>query len=156
MSEPEKRIRRFVIDTNVFVSAIKPFSKHSGGSYKDAKTLSLLIKLIVNEDFELVGNSRLVDEYKRLSEELDSETSRLILRNLTRKVKIVEVDEAALMNCKPYLPVKESADVMHAATSLQTNAIRITNDKDFDMIRRSEIIRVWSISEAIRNLLTDA
>ncbi|MBI2937993.1 MAG: PIN domain-containing protein [Thaumarchaeota archaeon] len=155
MSEPEKRIRRFVIDTNVFVSAIKPFSKHIRESHKDVNTLSLLIKLIVNEDLELVGNSRLVDEYKRLAEKLDSETSRLILRNLTRKMKIVEVNVEALMNCKPYLPAEESADVIHAATSLQTNAILITNDRDFDRIGRSEIIRVWSISEAIRNLLTN-
>jgi len=100
-----------------------------------------------------VGNSRLVDEYKRLAEELNSETSRLILRNLIEKMKIVEIEEAILTHCKPYLPANESADVIHAATSLQTAATLITNDRDFDKIKQSRIIKVWSISEAIRNLL---
>lgn len=94
-----------------------------------------------------------MDEYKRLAEELKSETSRLILRNLIEKVKIVEIGENKLTHCRPHLPANESADVVHAATSLQTNAILITNDRDFDKIKQSKIIEVWSISEAIRNLL---
>ncbi len=153
MSEPEKSTRRFVIDTNVFVSAIKPFSKTNRQSQKDTKTLSLLSKLITDDELQLMGNSRLVDEYKRLAEELNSETGRLILRNLIEKVKIVEIEEDTLTHCKPYLPAEESADVIHAATSLQTNAILITNDRDFDRIKQSKMILVWSISEAIRNLL---
>jgi len=142
ISETERRIRRFVIDTNVFVAAINPFLNPIQRPHKDTKTLKLLIKLIVNEELELIGNSRLVDEYKRLAEELNSETSRLILRELMGKVKIVNVLEEALMRCKPYLPAKESADVMHAATSLQTDAILITNDTDFDRIRQLRIIQV--------------
>lgn len=154
MSERERNRKRFVVDSNVFVAAIKPFSKPVK-PHKDTKTLSLLIKLIVNERFELVGNSRLVDEYRRLADELNSGTSRLILRELMAKVKISGVDERALMRCKPYLPKEEGADLMHAATSLQTRAVLITNDKDFDRIGRSGVIEVWSISEAIRKLLTD-
>lgn len=39
---------------------------------------------------------------------------------------------------------------MHAATALQADAVLITNDKDFDAIRKSGTIEVWRISEAIR------
>ena len=65
-------------------------------------------------------------------DELNSETSTLILRELMGKVKIVKVEERALMRCKPYLPVEENADVVHAATSLQADATLITNDRDFE------------------------
>ena len=68
MSEPGRSARRFVVDTNVFVAAIKSFSKPIRRPREDTKTLSLLIKLITNEQLELVGNLRLVDEYKRLAE----------------------------------------------------------------------------------------
>ncbi|MBI4258537.1 MAG: PIN domain-containing protein [Thaumarchaeota archaeon] len=153
MSGREGRTKRFVVDTNVFVAAIKPFAKPVRKSRENTKALSLLIKLIVNEQLELVGNSGLVGEYRRLAEELNSETSRLILRQLAEKVKVVEIKDNALMRCKPHLPRGESADVMHAATSLQEDAVLITNDRDFDGIRESEIIQVWSISEAIRMLL---
>jgi len=154
MSRLEKSIRRFVIDTNVFVAAIKPFTKPAQQVRRDAKTLSLLVKLITDKGIELIGNSRLAGEYSRLAEELNSKTSRLILQQLIAKMKIVEVGEKALRRCKPYLPERESSDIIHAATCLQTKAIFITNDTDFNKIKRSGIIRVWSISEAIRKILT--
>ncbi len=51
MSEQERNIRSFVVDTNLFVAAIKPFSKASSGiHYKDTKALSLLVKLLFSED----------------------------------------------------------------------------------------------------------
>ncbi len=153
MRGPERSRRRFVVDANVFVAAIKPFSTPDQKSRKDTKTLSLLVRLIVEERLELVGSSRLADEYRRYAEELESETSTLILNQLMSKMKIVEVDEKTLMRCKPYLPAEESADVVHAATSLETGAILITNDRDFDRIGRSGIIQIWGISEAIRRLL---
>lgn len=154
MSGLGKSTRRFVIDTNIFVAAVKPFTKPARKVRRDSRTLSLLIKLITDEQIELIGNIRLASEYGRLAEEFNSKTSRLILRQLTEKMTIVVVDENALRQCKPYLPEKESADVIHAATSLQTRAVLITNDTDFDKIRRSGIIKVWSISEAIRRILT--
>jgi len=45
------------------------------------------------------------------------------------------------------------SNVVHAATCLHTAAVLITNDKHFDKIRDAGLIRVWSISEAIKNLL---
>src|SRR3989304_6159024 len=101
MSKPEKSTRRFVIDTNVFVAAVKPFSKQTVKMRTDTKTLSLLIKLITDERTELVGNPRLVAEYGRLTEEFDSGTSRLILQQLMAKMKIVAVGVSALKRCKP-------------------------------------------------------
>jgi len=153
MKKPEKSTQCFVIDTNVFVAAVKPFSKQTVRMRTDTKTLSLLIKLITDERIELVGNPRLGAEYGRLAEEFDSRTSRLILQQLMAKMKIVTVGASALKRCKPYLPENESADVIYAATCLQTEAILITNDSDFNKIKQARVIKVWSISEAIQKVL---
>ena len=40
-----------------------------------------------------------------------------------------------------------------ASTCLKAEAVMITNDKHFDKIKKAGLIRVWSISEAIRELL---
>ena len=153
MSEPQRSTRRFVVDTNVFVAAIKPFSRDDRESQLETRTLSLLIELIVNGQLELVGNSRLLDEYRRLAEELSSETSRLILGQLIQKTEVVEVDEEVALRCTPYLPREETSDLIHAATALQTGAVVITNDRHFDRIGRSGAIQVWNINEAMRRLL---
>jgi len=142
-----------VIDTNVFVAAVKPFSKPTQQMRKDTETLNLLTKLITDEGIELIGNSRLVGEYSRLAEELNAMASILILRQLIAKTAIVEVSEKTLRRCEQYLPENESADVIHAATCLQTRAVLITNDTDFNKIKRSGMIKVWSVSEAIRKIL---
>jgi len=152
MNRPEKGERRFVVDTNVFVAAVKPFSKPAPDVRKGTKTLSLLVKLITDERPEIIGNSRLVAGYSRLAEELDSKTSRLILQQLAAKMETIEVSEEASGRCRPYLPKRESADVIHAATCLQAKAILITNDADFDRIRKAGVIEVWGISEAIRRM----
>ena len=147
--------RRFVVDTNVFVAAIKPFSKSGhGGASTSTSSLVLLLMLINDDELELFANRWLLDEYKRLGEELSSETSELILGQLTAKMEATELEEKAVARCRPYLPDGEDADVMHAATCLQSRAVLITNDRDFDRIKESGVIEVWSISEAIRKLST--
>lgn len=60
----------------------------------------MLISMIADERLELVGNHRLADEYRRLGEELDSSTCRLILGQLVGKMKVIEVDERALVRCR--------------------------------------------------------
>jgi predicted nucleic acid-binding protein len=145
--------RRFVVDTNVFVAAIKPFSKSGHGrASTGTSSLVLLLMLINDDELELFANRWLLDEYKRLGEELSSETSELILGQLTAKMEATELEEKAVARCRPYLPDGEDADVMHAATCLQSRAVLITNDRDFDRIKESGVIEVWSISEAIRKL----
>jgi len=89
---------RFVVDTNVFVAAIKPFSK-SGRVRASTETssLGLLLRLINDDGQELFANRWLLDEYKRLAEELSSETSELILGQLTAKMReVVELEEKAV------------------------------------------------------------
>lgn len=145
--------KRFVVDTNVFVAAIKPFSRHSRPAPADTSSLALLIRLITDTDLELFGNLWLLDEYRRLEQELNSETSALILGQLTAKMQeVTEIKDEALARCRPHLPERETADVLHAAMCLQSGAVLITNDRDFDRIKDSETIEVWSIREAIRML----
>jgi predicted nucleic acid-binding protein len=155
MNGLKENTRYFVVDTNLFVAAIKRlFSKSSDRTLSvETKSLGLLFKLIVTEELQLKGNSILVDEYRRLAEELDSETSRLILKQLLEKIDVIEIKDETLDRCKTFLPETEAADVVHAATCLETGAILITNDRHFDRIKESGVIKVWSISEAIRKLL---
>jgi predicted nucleic acid-binding protein len=157
MSESGKNgPRRFVVDTNVFVAAIKPFSKfgHKRAS-NNTSSLALLLRLINDDDLELFSNRWLLDEYKRLGEELTSETSELILGQLTTKMReVTEPEKAIIARCRQHIPEREAADILHAATGLQSKAVLITNDRDFDRIKESGVIEVWSISEAIRKLST--
>jgi predicted nucleic acid-binding protein len=146
--------RRFVVDTDVFVAAIKPFSRlaHDRASF-GTKSLALMLRLINDDELELFANRWLLDEYKRLGEELSSQASELILGQLTAKMReATELEEKVVARCRPYLPEGEDADVLHAATCLRSRAVLITNDKDFDKIKASGVIEVWSISDAIRKL----
>ncbi len=153
MSESGKKgPRRFVVDTNLFVAAIRPFSELGHRGSTDTSSLALLLRLI-NDELELFADLWLSDEYKRLAEELNSETAELVLGQLTKKMReVAELGKETIARCRPYLPEEEAADVLHAATCLQSGAVLVTNDRDFDKIRDSGIIEVWSISEAIRKL----
>jgi hypothetical protein len=84
---------RFVVDTNVFVAAIKPFSKSGHGrASTETSSLGLLLRLINDDELELFANKWLLDEYKRLGEELSSETSELIPGQLTAKMEATELE----------------------------------------------------------------
>lgn len=155
-SERESGQRRFVVDTNVFVSAISPFTKRGRTTRARTGSLALLIRLIADTNLQLFGDPWLLDEYRRLAEELKSATSELILGQLTAKTqKVTEVRDEAVELCKPYLPEREVADLLHAATCLQSKAVLITNDRDFDRISESGIIKVWGISKAMKQILSD-
>src|SRR5271157_3953437 len=107
MSESgENGPRRFVVDANVFVAAIKPFSKFGRErASTDTSSLALLLRLINDDELGLFANRWLLDEYKRLGEEMNSETSELILGQLTTKMReITELEEKAVARCRPYLP----------------------------------------------------
>jgi predicted nucleic acid-binding protein len=112
--------KRFVVDTNVFVSAIKPFSRRRSRTARtDTGSLALLLRLITDTELQLSGNLWLFDEYKRLAEELRSETSELILGRLTAKMReVMEIGEEGVARCRPYIPEREAADILHAATCL--------------------------------------
>ena len=111
-SEGESVPRRFVVDTNVFVAAIKPFSGRSRTASTDTGSLALLMRLVTDSELELFGSLWLLDEYKRLAEELNSETSELILGRLTGKMReVAEIGDEAVARCRPYLPEREAADI---------------------------------------------
>ena len=101
-STRESAPRRFVVDTNVFVSAIKPFSTRGRTARTDTGSLALLMRLITDTELELFGNLWLFDEYKRLVEELSSETSELILGQLTGKMRqVAGIGGQAVARCRP-------------------------------------------------------
>ena len=136
---PKKNIQRFLVDTNLLISAIK----------KWAKSTDLLIYLLTNLEIELIANDVLIGEYSKFSSELGASDFFELIQSV---VKIVNPSEEYVSDCKRYFPKNEKADAVHAATCLQSNAVLISNDKHFDKIREMKIIEVWKISEAIEKL----
>lgn len=129
-----------MVDTNVFISAVK------GGW---TKTTDLLLYLLTNPDFEIVANDVLIAEYEKYAERFEAEG---FFEFLKSRVNIVNPSGDEIEVCKQYFPEKELADAVHAATCLKAKAVLITNDRDFEKIKKAGLIRVWSISEAIENL----
>ena len=124
------------------------------------QTTELLLELLTNPEYELVGNSVLLEEYRKWGLKLGMEDPALqepattLYSLLKNKMRIVEPDKEHLETCKPYFPGSEKADLYHAATCLKTRAILISNDKHFDEIRQAKLIRVLKTSEAIREILS--
>jgi predicted nucleic acid-binding protein len=146
MKRSEQDIQTFLLDTNVFISAIKE-------PRKQTDTLRLIIKIIGEPSIKLVGNDLLAHEMLRYAELLRSSTAAALLVALLSKMEIVNVVQNYRKICKTYVKTPDKADVMHAATCLQTGAILITNDKHFDKIRDEGIIEVWNITKSIKKLL---
>jgi len=134
----------FLLDTNLFISAIKHPRKQTG-------TLGLILHIIGEPTINLVGNDLLVEEMARYAELLTSETAATILHALIAKMEIVNVQQNYLKICKGYIETPDKADILHAATCLQTNAVLISNDHHFQKIRDEGIIKVWTAAEAIKN-----
>jgi len=135
-----------LLDTNVFVAAIR-------NPRKQTKTLRLIMKIIEDPNISIVGSSVLVEEMLRYGELLKSETAAAILSALLDKMRLVQVSPNFRTICKKYVRTPNKADILHAATCLQTQSILITNDRHFDKIRDAGIINVWSVAEALKNLL---
>lgn len=146
MKNSKKDTLIFLLDTNVFIAAIKAPKKHT-------KTLQLILVMIEDEDIHLVGDEFLVEEYIRYAEEFKSETASAILGALLDKMEIVEVGKNHIKICKNYIRTPNLADIIHTAACLKSDAIMITNDKHFNRIKDEGIIKVWSVSEAIKQLL---
>jgi predicted nucleic acid-binding protein len=135
-----RNIQRFLVDTNLFISAIK----------KWARSTDLLIYLLTDPEVELIGNDVLLAEYSKFSSELRAPEFFELIHSV---VIIDNPSEEYVSDCKQYFPKNQMADAVHAATCLQSNAVLISNDKHFDKIREMKIIEVWKISEAIEKLL---
>ncbi|MGH9921666.1 MAG: PIN domain-containing protein [Nitrososphaerales archaeon] len=120
---------------------------------KQTSTLRLVIKIVSDPTIKLVGNPLLAHEMLRYAELLKSETAATLLAALLSKMEIVRVAKNYKKICKAYIKTPDRADIMHAATCLQTGAILITNDRHFDKIQDEGIIEVWNLSKTIKKLL---
>lgn len=132
-----------MIDTNVFISAVK---KPRGD------TLQLLLRIIDDPEIELVGNDLLLEEMIRYGRLFKSETALLIMGSIINKMGIVRVKDNYIKACRPYISAQSLIDIVHAATCLQTDSILVTNDKDFNEIKDRGIIQIWNIAEALKSL----
>jgi predicted nucleic acid-binding protein len=70
-----------------------------------------------------------------------------------QEAAVLEISDEAIAQCMPFFPEGQVADALHAATCLYAGGILVSNDRHFEKIRQSEIIEVWTISEAIAELL---
>jgi len=135
-----------LLDNNVFIAAIKDPTRLTD-------TLQLLLKIIRDPSIKLVGNDLLAEEMLRYAKLLKSETTTMIFSALLSKMELVKVLKNYRKICKTYIRTPDRADVLHAATCLQTGAALITNDRHFDQIKKEGIIEVLSVGEAIKKLL---
>lgn len=142
--------KSFMVDTNVFIAAFK-----SGYT----TTTKLLQKLLSDPNVNLVVDDILLKEYEKWFEILAlkipeiKEQAKLLFSIIKAKAKLQIPDRESIERVKPYLPEGELADIYHAATCLKTNSILITNDKDFQDLQKAGIIKIWSISDAIKEIL---
>ncbi len=146
MKRSEASTQTFLLDTNVLISAIKEPKRQTD-------TLKLMIKIISEPRFALVGNDLLAYELLRYAEVLQSETATSVVAALLSKMELIDVSKNYRKICKKYVKTPDKADILHAATCLQTGAVLITNDRHFDKIRDEGIIEVWNVSKAIRQLI---
>ena len=137
--------RTFLLDTNVFVAAVKD-------PRRETATLRFPLDVLTRDDVALAGNDLWVEEMVRYAEEFRSETASWLVGALVGKARLVSVDANFRAICRRYVTTPDPADVLHAATCLQERATLVSNDRHFDRIRREGIVAVWTVSEAIRSL----
>ncbi len=140
-----RNIRTFLLDTNVFVAAVKH-------PRRETATLRILLALLEREDTRLVGNPFWVEEMLRCAEDFHSETAAWLVGALLDRTRVVRVERNFVTVCARYVTTPDEADILHAATCLQERAVLVSNDRHFDRIRDEGVIEVWSIARAIRFL----
>ncbi len=134
-----------MLDTNLFVAAVK-------NPKKETATLRLLMDILRREDIALVGNDLWLEEMLRYAEEFRSETASQLIGALVEKTRFVRVQKNFRTLCRGFITTPDPADILHAATCLQEQAILVTNDRHFDHIRDEGVLEVWDIAKAIRSL----
>ena len=134
------RSTRFLIDTNLFVAAIKRGKMRS----------TELLLVLLDGPWELVADDILVSEYQKCAIKFEANA---FLKILQSKVVVIEQSEEDILACKPFFPPTDGADIVHVATCLHARAILISNDAHFKRIKEEGLVDVWSISEAIERLL---
>jgi len=134
------RSTKFLIDTNLFIAAVKR---------GNTKSTELFLRLL-DGSWELVADDILVSEYEKYAKKFEADA---FLAILLGKVIVIEQSEVDILSCRPFFPQSVGADIVHAATCLHTGAILITNDAHFRRISEEGLIEVGSISEAIERVL---
>ncbi len=145
MPASERTTRTFLLDTNVFVAAVK-------NPRRETATLRFLLALLDRDDVRLVGNPYWVEEMVRYAEEFRSETAAWLVGALLSRTRVVRVARNFIVVVAKFVTTPDPADLLHAATCLQERAVLVSNDRHFDRIRDEGVIEVWSISKAIRSL----
>ncbi|SEV92706.1 type II toxin-antitoxin system VapC family toxin [Thermococcus thioreducens] len=132
---------KFLLDTNVFIAAVK-----TGRT----DTTELLLHVLSGDKYRVIGNDVLLAEYRKYAERLNALDFYEFLR---LRMEIVNPSRKEVLRLLPHFPPSQIADAVHAATCLKTGAILITNDRHFEKVAEEGLIKVWSISEAIRKIL---
>lgn len=131
-----------LLDTNVFVAAIRDPARRT-------ETFRLIAKVLASGTFRIVGNEVLADEYLRYAQAFPSPTAAALAAALVENMELVHPEDRFLLACAPFIPRAEAADLVHAATCLQTGAILVSDDRHFRRIRRAGLIAVLTAHEAI-------
>ena len=145
MPASERTTRTFLLDTNVFVAAVKD-------PRRETATLRFLLELLGRDDVRLVGNPYWVEEMVRYAEEFRSETAAWLVGALLGRTRIVPLAQSFIVAAAKFMKTPDPADLLHAATCLQEEAVLVSNDRHFNRIRDEGVIEVWGISKAIRSL----
>lgn len=145
MKKSEKPTR-LLLDNNVFVAAIH-------NPRRETRSLQLILEILGNRNIHLVGNRYLLEEMSKYSEVYPSPTALLLLDALVSKMELIAVQDRYVKLCLNYMTIDSPADIVHAATCLQSDSVLISNYKHFERIKREKIITVWNINEALKLLL---
>ena len=108
-------------------------------------TLRLIIRLMADDDVQLVGDRYLAEEMIRYAEIYPSETAASLLEALALKMKLIEVEARYLKICSAYVITNDLSDIYHTAACLQTGSTLISDDGHFNRIRDEDIIKVWGV-----------
>ena len=135
------RDSRFVLDNNLIISAIKSGWKRS---------TDLLFSLLLS-DATIFVNKELLFEYEKYINRILGLPHLFLL--IQKRSVLIDPSTDALCVCRPFFPVSEFADIVHAATCLEAEAVLISNDAHFNEVKESALVEVWNISEAIRRIL---
>lgn len=137
-----ERSTRFLLDTNVFIAAIR-----RGWT----RSTDLVIRLVDGPE-TLIGNEALIGEYRKYANEFGG-FGQILFYHLQQKVEVLELLDDDIARCQPFFPEGQEADVLHAATCVGAGGILISNDKHFERIHKAGIVEVWTISEAIKRII---
>ena len=132
-----------LLDTNVFVAAIKSLPRVTD-------SFRLIVRLL-EVGVRFVGNEVLAEEYLRYAQSRPSPSASALAASIVGSMEIVHVEDRFVRACAAHFRAGSAKDCVHAATCLQLGATLVSNDHDFDSIGRAEVIRRMTVSEAIQH-----